>query len=493
MDINHSVFPKNFFWGGALSARQAEGAWNVDGRGESVNDHLTLGTKASPRIFTEVIDSEHIYPTQYGADFYHHYKEDIALFAEMGYKMFRLSLSWTRIYPNGDDAAPNREGIAFYRSVFQELRKYGIEPLVTISHGDMPYALAKKYDGWLNRKCIDFFSNYVTTLFNEYKGLVKYWITFNEINTVTAGMPFYKAGIMSTARKNLDPSGLNLYDNEEEKRETQNKQYNALHNMLVASAKAVRIGHEINPENKIGGMLCGLCQYPYSCNPDDVILTQKNRRYNYYFAGDVQVWGEYPCYTERMLNEMGVTLQIQPEDLRILKAGTVDFYSLSYYGSGCSTVDESIKKTAGNCVFGTMNPYLKTSHWGWQIDPQGIRFFLNDMYDRYRIPLMIVENGLGQDDVLESDHTVHDDYRIEYHREHIKQLAEAVKDGVDLLAYTTWGCIDFTASSTGEMAKRYGFIYVDAKDGGIGTFKRYKKDSFYWYKKVIASNGANLD
>lgn len=427
--INHK-FPNNFYWGGALAARQAEGAWNIDGRGESINDHLTLGNKEIGRIFTETIDDKHIYPTQYGTDFYHHYKEDIALFAEMGYKMFRLSIAWPRIFPNGDDEKPNQLGLDFYRKVFLECKKYKIEPLVTIEHGDMPYNLAKKYDGWLNRKTIDYYLKYAKTIFEEYKGLVKYWITFNEINTVTRGLPFYKAGIMSTSRMNIDLKHINMSKDDPEYSIIQNKQYNALHNILVACAKAVKLGHSISSDYMIGGMLAGTLQYPYTCKPDDVIQTQKNQRYDLYFASDVQVRGAYPCYAKRMLEERGVELITEPEDFLALKEGRVDFYAFSYYGSGCATTDESVLKVSGNEIFGTANPYLKTSKWGWQIDAQGIRYFLNDMYDRYQIPLMVVENGLGQNDVLEADKSIHDDYRIEYHRKHIEQLAEAIKDGV---------------------------------------------------------------
>lgn len=484
------AFPKHFYWGGATAARQVEGAWNEDGKLDSTMDHLTLGTKNQPRRFTDTIEDSEIYPSHKASDFYHHYKEDIALMAETGFKMYRMSINWSRIYPNGDEDKPNEKGIEFYRNVFLELKKYNIEPLVTISHCELPYHLSKKYDGWLNRKLIDFYMNYCQTLFMEYNGLVKYWLTFNEINNAMVhGKSFIALGIQSIKDKSVS-ANLNENIDPDEKQ----KQYQAVHHKLVASAKAVQLAHSINSEYKVGCMIGGICRYPYTCNPDDVLLSQQERQNTFWLCSDIQIRGAYPNYANRYLNKHQIHIQMEKEDDEVLRNGTVDFFTFSYYSSGCVSCDNNHKKTAGNLIFGIANPYLKTSQWGWQIDPQGLRYILNEIYDRYQIPIIVAENGLGQADKLEADNTVHDDYRIDYLREHIKAMDAAInEDGVDLIGYTMWGCIDLVSASTGEMKKRYGFIYVDADDYGHGTYNRYKKDSFYWYKKVIASNGTDLD
>ena len=486
------TFPKNFLWGGATAANQFEGGWNEDGKLDSTIDHLTLGSRSKPRLFTENIDPNHTYPSHKASDFYHHYKEDIALMAEMGFKIYRMSINWTRLFPKGDETTPNPKGIEFYRNVFLELKRYNIEPLVTISHYEMPFYLSKHYDGWLNRKCIDFYLNYCRTLFIEYKGLVKYWLTFNEINsTILGGNAYFSAGVYSGNNKNMS-AGV-LTDNDKRKHLEKNIEYNALHNQLVASAKAVKLAHEIDANYKVGCMIGGICQYPMTCHPDDMLLIQQSRRNSFYYPADIQVRGQYPTYAKRYLKENNIIINMEENDLEILKEGTVDFFTFSYYSTGCVTTNKEVSKTSGNLIFGAKNPYLETSEWGWQIDPQGLRYFLNEIYDRYQIPIMITENGLGQSDVLNEDKTIHDDYRISYLKEHIKAMSEAIEDGVDLIGYTAWGCIDIVAASTGEMAKRYGFVYVDSDDHGNGTYQRYKKDSFYWYKKVIESNGENLD
>jgi len=489
-------FPKNFFWGGATAANQFEGGWNEDGKLDSTADHLTLGSRSAPREFTDEIDPSKVYPSHKAVDFYHHWKEDIALFAEMGMKMFRMSINWSRIFPHGNDGEPNRAGIEFYRNVFTELKKYGIEPLVTISHYELPYHLSKTYNGWVSRELIDFYLNYCRVIFTEYKGLVKYWLTFNEINSaIVSGSGYLSAGIYAVAKQGMNAGvieGERAEPDPAEEAAARNMAYNALHHMLLASAKAVQLAKTIDPEYRLGCMIGGLCQYPLTCNPDDVVLAQKTRQNIFYYPSDVQVRGAYPAYARRYWAENGITLDWQPGDEETLKSGCVDFYSFSYYSTGCVTADESAAKTGGNLIFGAANPYLQTSQWGWQIDPQGLRYFLNELYDRYQVPIMVVENGLGQDDRLEDDKTVHDDYRIEYMRRHIEQMEEAIADGVDLIAYTPWGIMDLVAASTGEMKKRYGVIYVDADDNGCGSFERYKKDSFYWYKKVIASNGGDL-
>lgn len=479
-------FPKNFLWGGATAANQFEGGWNEDGKGDSVCDHITAGTVSTPRYFTNEIKKDENYPSHEAIDFYHRYKEDIALFAEMGFKVFRLSLNWTRIFPKGDEVKPNQKGLDFYRAVFEECKKYGIEPLVTISHYEIPYYLMDQYGGWLSRDCIDFYLNFCETVFKEYKDLVTYWLTFNEINCMMMGVGEILAGGIPS-----EDGPLQDFNSVVTKEQKQNR-FQATHHQFVASAKAVVLGHEINPEFKVGCMVAGGAVYPYTCNPDDVILAQKEMRMNY-FCGDVQVRGEYPYYTNRMFEEMGISIEMMDDDLETLKNGCVDFYSFSYYMSTCTTADEEAKKASGNVIMGVKNPYLKASDWGWQIDPQGLRYLLNDLYGRYQIPMMVVENGLGAVDVLEEDNTVHDSYRIDYLREHIKQMEEAIKDGVDLIGFTPWGCIDLVSISTGEMKKRYGFIYVDKDNEGNGSLDRWRKDSFYWYKKVIESNGENLD
>lgn len=480
-------FPKNFYWGGATAANQCEGGWNVDGKGASTSDHLTGGTLKTPRMYTKEIKADTFYPSHEAIDMYHHYKDDIKLFAEMGFKMYRMSIAWTRLFPNGDEPTPNAKGVEYYRGIFEELKKYNIEPLVTISHYEMPYYLAEHYGGWTNRKVIDFFLNYCNVLFTQYRGLVKYWLTFNEINCLSMAFGDYMAGGILP-----QTDGPLLLFGKQETSETLSLRYTALHNQFVASAKAVQLAHEIDPAYQVGCMVAGAAAYPYTCNPDDALLAQNKMQMGNYLCGDVQVRGEYPHFAKRFFAENQIQIQMQPEDAAILKAGCVDFYSFSYYMSGCATVDQEAIKANGNVFSGVKNPYLKASDWGWQIDPKGLRWFLNELYGRYQIPMMVVENGLGAIDELTADYEIHDDYRINYMKEHIEQMQEAIKDGVDLIAYTPWGCIDLVSASTGEMSKRYGFIYVDKDNDGKGTLKRYKKDSFTWYKNVIASNGEAL-
>ena len=463
-------FPKEFLWGGATAANQCEGAWNEDGKGASIQDYMPHGIMQGP---SEVIDEHNL--KLKGIDLYHHYKEDIALFAEMGFKVYRMSIAWSRIFPNGDDEKPNEKGLEFYDNVFDECKKYGIEPLVTLSHYETPYHLAKKYDGWKSRDLIGFYEKYVRTVFTRYKGKVHYWITFNEINSIWH-FPLMGAGILTP--KNL----LNAQD-----------LYQAAHHELVASALATKIGHEIDSENKIGCMVLGLTSYPRTCNPDDVIATMEESKRGYFFT-DIHMRGYYPSYALKMMEKEGVVLDATDEDLEILK-NTCDFLSFSYYMSKCiASNPEQYEKGKGNLTTGVKNPYLQESQWGWQIDPKGLRYLLNTYYDRYQKPLFIVENGLGAKDTLLSEekdgYWVEDDYRIQYMNDHLIQVSKAINDdGVEVMGYTSWGCIDLISASTAEMKKRYGFIYVDRNNDGTGSFKRYKKKSFYWYKKVIETNG----
>jgi len=469
-------FCENFLWGGATAANQLEGAWNVDGKGPSTNDMFTGGSHTVSRRITPVIEDHTFYPNHEAIDFFHHYKEDIALFAEMGFKVFRLSIAWSRIYPNGDDLEPNEAGLQFYDSVFEELHKYDIEPLVTISHYELPFALTQNYGGWQNRKLIDMYDRYAKTLFNRYKDTVKYWLTFNEINVATVPFGAYLS------------LGMILSDEEN----TDAVRFQALHHQLVASAKAVKSGHQINPDFKIGCMLAYMDIQPLTCDPKDVVLAQQKDQINNMLCGDVQVRGYYPSFAKRYFEEHKIELAMEADDEQILREGCVDYYTFSYYMSNCESADPDKEKSSGNLIGGLKNPYLKASDWGWQIDPIGLRWTLNHLYDRYQIPLMVVENGLGAVDTVLPDGSIHDDYRIDYIKLHIEQMREAVKDGVDLIGYTMWGPIDLVSASTGEMKKRYGFIYVDKQDDGTGTMARSRKKSFYWYKRVIESNGADL-
>ena len=468
-----SVFPKDFLWGGAVAANQLEGAYNEDGKGLSIQDVMPQGIRGSR---TEVPTEDNM--KLIGIDFYHRYKEDIKLFAEMGFKVFRTSIAWSRIFPNGDETEPNEKGLQFYDDLFDECHKYGIEPLVTLSHYETPLHLSREYDGWVNRKMIGFYERYVRTVFERYKEKVRYWLTFNEINSILHA-PFLSGGIYTPAEQ-LSEQDL----------------YQAIHHEFVASALATKIGHEIMPEAKIGCMVLSMPTYPLTPSPDDVIQAMEDDHKNLCFA-DMHVRGEYPGYMKRYLREKGIEIHFEPGDEELLKNNTVDFLSFSYYMSTCATADkEKQAQGTGNLLGGVPNPTLKASEWGWQIDPKGLRYVLNQFYDRYQIPLFIVENGLGAVDELITDangnKTVEDDYRIDYLRDHLLQVEEAIKDGVEIMGYTTWGCIDIVSASTAELKKRYGFIYVDRNDDGSGTLERYKKKSFDWYKNVIATNGESL-
>lgn len=475
------ALPKNFLWGGAVAAHQLEGGWQEGGKGPNVCDVMTGGAHGVVRRITDGVVEGEYYPNHKAIDFYHHFKEDIALFGEMGFKCFRTSIAWTRIFPTGDEAEPNEAGLKFYDEMFDCLHEHGIEPVITLSHFEMPYYLAKKYNGFLDRHCIDAFVKFAKVCFERYKGKVKYWMTFNEINNQ-----------MNTANDTFGwvNSGVQFskFDNPEE------VMYQCAHNELVASALAVKAGHEIDPENKIGCMVSMVPIYPYSCNPDDILLANEEMHARYFFT-DIHCRGHYPSYAKKLLARNGYNIKMEPEDARILAEGTVDYIGFSYYMSNVvnSKVEIDLSKAEATSAHTVDNPYLKQSDWGWTIDPKGLRYALNILYERYEKPLFIVENGFGAIDKLGEDKTCHDTYRIDYLRDHIIEMKKAVEeDGVDLMGYTPWGCIDLVSFTTGEYKKRYGFIYVDYVDGGEGSGKRYKKDSFAWYKKVIATNGEEL-
>lgn len=486
--------PKDFLWGSDIAASQCEGAWNLDGKSPIISDYGTVGSKAQMRMKT-FIDSEGkegIYPffasLPYGAhyalhdnchyinheavDFYHHYKEDIALFGEMGLKTLNLTISWARIFPKGYKNGVNQKGIEFYRSVLEECQKYQIEPLVTLQKYDTPVYLEEKIGGWLSREMVEEFYQFAKVCLEEYKDLVKYWATFNEINSLA---------IPSFLPYNLpkEVSQMNL---------TQ------LHHQLVASAKVVKLAHEINPSNRIGCMFSSLAYYPLTCDPKDILKSQETFRDMCYYTTDVQVRGKYPYYAKSVWNKLGVQLDITKQDEQDLLDGKVDYIAFSYYMSNCITthqVDEEMAK--GNLSIGNRNLYLEYSEWDWAMDPDGLKYILHELYGRYEKPLLIIENGLGAEDVLTEDHQIHDEYRIEYLRKHITSMKEAIDEGVNVIGYTTWSALDLVSASSGQISKRYGFIYVDIDDEGHGTFNRYRKDSFNWYKKVIQTNGEDLN
>ena len=469
-------FPKDFLWGGATAANQIEGAYLEGGKGLSTADTLPDRERVKylfdPKAFLE--KKFDYYPSQTAIDFYHRYKEDIALMAEMGYKCYRMSISWARIFPDGEGEA-NEEGLAFYDRVFDECLKYGIEPVVTLSHFEMPLTLTEKYNGWIDKKLIGLFEEYARCVFERYKGKVRYWLTFNEVNSVTL-LTYHSGGCIVPEGVNADEWG-----------------YQILHNQAVAGAKAVLACHEIIPDAKIGCMICYAPVYAHTCHPEDIVAAMDEERSREGFALDLFAEGRYPYYAGRLFHEKDIHLDITEEEKKILLQGASDFISISYYMSLTAARKEAGgEKAEGNMGGGIKNPYLESTEWGWQIDPIGLRISLNRLYDRYHKPIFIVENGIGVKEELK-DNTVEDDYRISYHREHIRQMDEAIRDGVEVMGYCVWSPMDIVSNSTGEMAKRYGFIYVDRNDDGSGTYNRYRKKSFGWYKKVIESNGRDIE
>ena len=470
------ALPKGFLWGGAVAAHQLEGAWNVGGKGPSVADVMTVGAPGVERGITDGIIEGENYPNHEAIDFYHRYKEDIALLAGMGFKCFRTSIAWTRIFPQGDEAEPNEEGLKFYDDLFDEMHKYGMEPVVTLSHFEIPLHLANEYGGWRNRRMIEFFVRFAKVCFERYKDKVKYWMTFNEINNQrNTESPFLT----------FTNSGL-LYKEGEDRYQVM---YQAAHYEFVASAMAVIEGHKINPDFQIGCMIAFCPTYPASAAPQDQIAALKEMDRTYVFA-DVQCRGHYPSYILKEWERFGTDIRMEPEDLKIIQEGTVDYIAFSYYMTFTTEYDESNVRHLGR---EKKNPFVKANDWGWQIDPVGLRYALNLLQERYELPLMIVENGIGLHEHEESDGMIHDDARIEYFANHITEMKKAVElDGVTLIGYCPWGPIDLVSAGTGEMEKRYGFIYVDKNNKGEGTLDRKPKKSYYWYKRVIETNGENL-
>ncbi|MDN5371604.1 MAG: 6-phospho-beta-glucosidase [Carnobacterium sp.] len=479
-----SKFPKGFLWGGALAAHQFEGGWNQDGKGPSVADVMTAGAAGKPREITETVEEGKFYPNHEAIDFYNRYKEDVALFAEMGLNSLRTSINWTRIFPKGDEAEPNEAGLQFYDDLFDELLKNSIEPVITLTHFEMPLHLAQNYGGFRNRKVVDFFVKFAEVVFDRYKNKVKYWMTFNEINNM---MDYTNPIFLWT----------NVGVQVEEGENAKEVMYTAAHHVLLASALSVKIGREINPDFQIGAMVSHVPVYPLTAHPEDVMLAEESMHLRYFFP-DVQVRGYYPNYTLKEFELDGLNIPIQEEDAEILTQGKVDYLGFSYYMSNVvdhkdENNDDEAANVHGKIPHQVDNPYLKASDWGWTIDPVGLRYTLNRFWDRYQIPLFIVENGFGAIDTVEEDGSIHDEARISYLREHIKQMGIAIDhDGVELMGYTPWGIIDIVSFTTGEMKKRYGMIYVDRDNEGNGTMERSKKDSFDWYKKVIESNGKDL-
>ncbi|MBQ6333706.1 MAG: glycoside hydrolase family 1 protein [Erysipelotrichaceae bacterium] len=482
--------PENFIWGASICGAQCDGAWKEDGKGENILDHQTVCDSNKTRRFTHEINPDYYYPNHDGNDFYHRYKEDIGYMAELGFKSMRFSVMWTRLYPTGEEELPNPKGLQYYHNIINELKKYDMEPVIMLSHLDFPYHLAMKYGGWSDRRVIDLFLKFCKTVVTEFKGDVKKYIGFNEINILCQPIGSTLGGIIPD--HDFDLNIVKIVP--QESQEDMNKRFRALHNQFVAAAKLAIMAREIDPEIKIGGCVSGKCIYPLTPNPKDVLAAQQAMQIPDWFVGDMLVKGEYSYFAKRYLERNNIDNGALPEDAQILKKGTIDFYTINYYSSGCISSDDSVAKDcAMNMFISTKNPYLEASEWGWQIDADGLRYLCNEIYGRYGIPIMILENGIGAAEQLNENNTVSDPYRKEYIAKHIQAMKEVIDDGIELLGYYYWAPIDLVSASTGEMMKRYGFVFVDHYDDGSGTMKRYKKESFEWMKKVLHSNGEDLE
>lgn len=482
-------FPKNFLWGGAISASQADGAFDEGGKGLDTQDlryfdpawtpderKLKKNRRMNQKKFDEALVStdDKMYPFRRGIDFYHRYPEDLKLLSQLGLKIFRTSINWARIFPNGDDNEPNAAGVEFYKSMFSECHRLGMKVFVTIVHYNIPVNLVTTYGGWRNRHVVDLYMKYVKVLFENLGDLVDFWLPFDEIN----------------AGKFNPYNGICLLE-EQSKNYTQDT-FQSIHNQFVATAKTVQLAHQMLTEPMVGAMIARFTTYPASPKPDDVIQMTFDDQYSNWFYLDVLARGKYPAYMNRFFTDNQIEVQFEPGDVQLLANNTVDYVSFSYYFSQISTTDQGWEKTSGNLIMANKNPYLPTSEWGWQMDPVGLRITLNQVYDRYQLPIIIAENGLGAHDKFETDGTIHDGDRIEYLKSHISEMRKAIGDGVNLIAYCMWGIIDIISCGSMEMSKRYGVIYVDQDDAGKGSLKRYCKDSFYWYQKCIQSNGENI-
>lgn len=476
---------RKILWGGATAASQYEGGWNEGGKGLDTQDcrpylKRTSNATTTTRLLTKdvvaqaKVSNESFYPFRKGSDGYHRTEEDIALLKELGLDIYRFSISWSRLFPNGDELKPNQEGIRYYDKIIKSLHDAGIKIFLTMNHYAIPLHLVEAYGGWTNRKLIDFYVRFAKTVFENWGEYIDYYLPFNEIN---AGYfsPYNGVGLIKPENEAYDQSLV----------------FQSLHHQFVASAKVIELGHSM-VRGQFGCMVACFCYYPYSCSPEDNMKMVTEENTNTWFCADVLTRGKYPSYMTRFFEERGIEFEITKEDEELLFNNTADFVSFSYYQSSVVSCEEK-EKTAGNLVVSTKNPYLKATEWGWQIDPIGLRVTLNKVYDRYQKPVFISENGMGNRDVLEPDFTVHDDYRIEYLKEHFEQIEEAIKDGVDLIGYIMWGIIDIVSAGSCEMEKRYGVVYVDADNLGNGTYNRYKKDSFAWYQNFIKEKRESVD
>lgn len=462
-------FPQGFLWGASTSAYQVEGANLTDGKGPSVQD-----VKRVPPGTSEL---------DVCADHYHRYQEDIALMAEMGFKEYRFSIAWSRILPEGTGRI-NPDGIAFYDRLIDACIQRGIEPFVTIFHFDLPAALQEK-GGWSRRETADAFVAYCRVLFEHYGDRVKYWLTINEQNMLT---------LVGNAIGTSDlPEGSSRI------REI----YQQNHHMLLAQARAMKLLHEMLPGAKIGPAPNISLVYPKTCSPEDVLAAQNFNALRNWLYLDMAAWGVYNPIVSAWLEQQDALPDVQPGDMEIMRSAHPDFLALNYYGSTTVEASDGTEVDAGDrpakgarvgvpglyCL--TDNGHLPVTQFGWEIDPQGFRATLREVYTRYHLPIMVTENGLGAHDRLEEDGSVHDSYRIDYLRDHIRQMQLAISDGCEIMGYSPWSAIDLVSTHEG-FEKRYGFIYVNRGEFDLRDMKRYKKDSFYWYQKVIASNGSDL-
>ena len=472
--MSKQKFPDNFLWGASSSAFQIEGAWNEDGKGLTVAD------------FNSFKRSEKQADTKVASDFYHHWKSDIALMKELGMKVYRFSLSWARIIPDGDGEV-NQKGLDFYRNVIEELVRQGIQPFVTLYHFDLPYALVEKYNGWEDRRCVFAFERYAKVCFEAFGDLVKYWQVINEQNLM----------IRVNER-------MNIYETDDWKADKMRAQMD--YHMFLAHALATKACHELVLDGKIAPAVSSTCTYPLTNKPEDVWSAKMNDAMKTVYCLDMHYYGQYPGYYMRYLDERNIVPEMLPEDKEILSHGRPDYLAVNYYRTLCTSyLPETEEHPKGSRVFrgnevdfdqygycrDEVNENLTRSEYGAAIDPNGLRMVLNDYYARYRLPIIITENGLGVPDELTPDERVHDDYRIDYLRKHIEACRLAIEDGVEMLGYSPWSFMDLLSSHQG-FRKRYGFVYVNREDHDEKDLQRIKKDSYYWYQKVIQTNGEDL-